>query len=83
MAEQLNIIESSSQYDEMDVIMSQLDTNVYVVGENGELLAMPDELDEMDEIMSQIDTECMNRRTKKTIYIKEIGCCLRTVYSKV
>lgn len=43
--------QSSNEFDEMDVVMSQLDTNVFVVQEN--------DGDEMDEIMSQIDLESL------------------------
>lgn len=57
MAKQFNNIDSSTEFDEFDVLMSQLETNVFVVGENAEF---PEEdSDEMDEIMSQIDTESL------------------------
>lgn len=58
MANQFHYTEPATEFDEIDAIMSQLDTNVIVVEENGEN-------DEMDEIMSQIDMKSLYEPEQK------------------
>lgn len=73
MAKQSNhSIESVSEYDEVDAIMSQLDTNVYVVGENCDSIAMADDQNEMDRIMSQIDVKSLYEQEGRVDTDKEI-----------